>query len=148
MRFFKIFLLLSVLVFAHLVFSQGRRSGEPPSGASTSSQELTIPDVRFTTGSSEEIDKEMNILAGQLKLTEDQKKKARIIIESRQKQVLEVREVLFPVSKPGESPGHGGSEAMDKVLKESHAKMLTILNEEQKKKYDEIDPNIKAPVMK
>jgi len=148
MKTIKIILVFLVLTAANFVFAQGGGSGQPPSDASLSSQELTLPDVRFSTGTVEEIDKEMNILIKQLNLTDDQKKKARVIVEERQKKALEVRDVLFPVSKPGENPNPEGGKAMNKVLQESHAKMLTILNEEQKKIFDEIDPNIKDPFSK
>ena len=145
MKNFTFILAFLVLIVADFVFAQDGSDNKPPSDKSSSSEELTIPDVRFSKGTVEEIDQEMNILVKQLKLTEDQKKKARIIIEERQKKALEVRDVLFPVSKPGESPKSEGGEAMTKVLKESHEKMLTILNEEQKKIFDEIDPNVKDP---
>ena len=148
MKTIRMILVFLMLTGANVLFAQDTGKGQPPPDASSSSQELTIPDVRFSKGTVEEIDQEMNILVKQLKLTEDQKKKARIIIEERQKKALEVRDVLFLVSKPGESPKPEGGEAMTKVLKESHEKMLTILNEEQKKIFDEIDPNIKDPFSK
>ena len=145
MKTIKMILVILALTVANFVFAQDSGKGKPTFNASSSSQELKIPDVRFSKGTVEEIDQEMSILVKQLKLTEDQKKKAHIIVEERQKKALEVRDVLFPVSKPGESPKSEGGEAMTKVLKESHAKMLAILNEEQKKIFDEIDPNIKDP---
>jgi hypothetical protein len=84
------------------------------------------------------VDDQLKNLTTQLALTEAQQPVARAILEEKQKLVLGVRE-KFPVAKPGSPPSQEGIEAMTKAMKSVHVKMLAILNDDQKKKYDAID---------
>jgi hypothetical protein len=87
---------------------------------------------------SDSIDDQLKNLATQLALSEAQQTEARAILEEKQKLVLGVRE-QFPVAKPGSPPSQEGIAAMTKAMTTVHNKMLAILNDEQKKKYDSID---------
>ena len=82
MRFFQIILVLLVLTVAHFAFAQVCGGGQSPSGVSSSSQELAIPDARFTSGSIDEIDEELNILADKSP-TQDSKRRACHVISIR-----------------------------------------------------------------
>jgi hypothetical protein len=101
-------------------------SGGPPGGAPGGAS------------ASDSVDDQLKNLATQLSLSESQQSSARAVLEEKQKLILGVRE-KFPVAKPGSPPSQEGIEAMTKAMKSVHLKMLAILNDEQKKKYDAID---------
>ena len=79
----------------------------------------------------------MKSLSAQLNLTEDQKTKALAILEEREKGIIEVR-TIFPVAQPASNPSQEGIAAMTKVMEGTRAKMMTILNDEPKNKYEAI----------
>lgn len=90
------------------------------------------------------VDDQLKNLAAELGLSEAQQTAARAILEEKQKLVLAVQE-KFPVAKPGSPPSQEGIEAMTKAMKSMHIKMLDLLNDEQKKKYDVLDTINPAP---
>jgi hypothetical protein len=87
---------------------------------------------------SDSVDDQLKSLTTQLSLSNSQQDSARAILEEKQKLVLGVQK-NFPVAKPGSPPSQEGIEAMTKVMTTMHSKMLAILDDDQKKKYDAID---------
>jgi len=86
----------------------------------------------------ETVDDQLKSLTTQLDLSESQQASARAILEEKQKLILGVRD-KYPVAKPGSPPSQEGIAAMTKAMTTVHNKMLGILNDEQKKKFDAID---------
>ena len=80
-------------------------------------------------------DDEAKSLAAQLGLTADQKTRVLSVLKEREQGVLKVRKD-FPVAKPGSNPSKEGIAAMDKVMNGAKTKIMAILNDEQKKKYE------------
>jgi hypothetical protein len=132
MRSFKIVLVVLFLSFTGFAFAQGGggqqppagapAQGQPPAGAGGMQQELSVDD-------------ETKSLATQLGLTADQTAKVLTILKEREEGILKVRKD-FPVAKPGSSPSQEGVAAMGKVMNGARAKILSVLNDEQKKKYE------------
>ena len=82
------------------------------------------------------MDDQLTYLTSQLSLSKSQQASARPILEEKSRAILDVREKKFPVAKPGSSPSPEGAKAMKDAMDGIHVKMLAILNDEQKKKYE------------
>jgi hypothetical protein len=130
----KIILVVWYLVFNSLAFAQGGAGQQPPAGAPTQGQ----PPAGAGGMQQQSVEDEAKGLASQLGLTSDQQTKVLEVFKEREKGVLKVRED-FPVAKPGSSPSREGIAAMDKVMKVAAAKIMAILNDEQKKKYEVVN---------
>lgn len=82
------------------------------------------------------VDDQLEYLTSQLSLSKSQQASARPILEEKTKAILDIRERRFPVAKPGSPPSPEGGKAMKEAMDGIHVKMLAILNDEQKKKYE------------
>lgn len=129
----KILVITFTFTCALLVFAQSGPGGAPQPGAPASSGG---PGGGASGGDT--VDDQLKSLTTQLSLSASQQSAARTILEEKQKLVLGVRK-KFPVAKPGSPPSQEGIAAMTKAMTTVHNKMLAILNDEQKKKYDAID---------
>lgn len=134
MKLSKIFVITLMFACATLIFAQSSPGGAPQTGAPAAGGG---PGGGASGGDT--VDDQLKNLTTQLALTEAQQPAARAILEEKQKLVFGVRE-KFPVAKPGSPPRQEGIEAMTKAMKSVHVKMLAILNDDQKKKYDAIEP--------
>lgn len=133
MRSIKIFLVVLFLSFTGFAFAQGGAGQQSPAGASAQGQ----PPAGGGGMQQQSVDDEAKSLASQLGLTADQKTKVLAILKEREEGILKVQKD-FPVAKPGSNPSQEGIAAMDKVMSGVRAKIMTILNDEQKKKYEAI----------
>jgi hypothetical protein len=132
MKKIRIFVIALTFTYALSVFAQNGPGGAPPSGAPTAGG------PGGAAAGSDTIDGQLKDLTTRLDLSESQQASARAILEEKQKLTLAVRE-KFPVAKPGSPPSSEGIAAMTQAMTAVHNKMLAILNDEQKKKYDAID---------
>ena len=128
------------------VFAQGGPGGAPQGGAPQAGGPGGGPGGGAGGGvpGNDSIDDQLKSLTTQLALTKSQQTSARTILEEKQKLILGVRE-KYPVAKPGSAPSQEGIAAMTEAMKTSHNKMLAILNEDQKKKYDATDAITPGP---
>jgi hypothetical protein len=133
MNKFRILVLSFAFALPLSAFAQSDTGGAPPLGAAPAS----APGGGAHT--EETVDAQLKTLTTQLALTISQQTVARGILDEKQKLIVEVRE-KFPVAKPGSPPSEDGIAAMTKVMSSMHKKMLAILTEEQKIKYDALDP--------
>ena len=131
MKSIKIVLVLLFLAFTGFAFAQGGAGQQPPAGGPAQGQ----PPAGAGGMQEQSVDDEAESLAAQLGLTADQKAKVLVILKEREEGVLKVRKD-FPVAKPGSNPSEEGIAAMDKVMKVATVKIMAILNEDQKKKYE------------
>jgi hypothetical protein len=139
MKMRKILVITLTFACALFVFAQSGPGGAPQPGAPASGGG---PGGGASGGDT--VDDQLKNLTTQLALSESQQSAARAILEEKQKLILGVRE-KFPVAKPGSPPSQEGIEAMTKAMKSEHLKMLAILYDEQKKKYDAIDATEPGP---
>ena len=119
------------------VCAQNAPGGAPPASAPAAGGPGGAP-------GNETVDDQLKSLTTQLGLTEPQQASARAILEEKQKLILGVRE-KYPVAKPGSPPSQEGIAAMTQAMTTVHNKMLGILNDEQKKKYEAIDVIMPGP---
>ena len=121
---------------AFSVYAQNAPGGAPPAGAPASAAPGGAPGGAGM--GDESVDDQLKSLTTQLDLSKPQQNSARAILEEKQKLILGVRE-KYPVAKPGSPPSQEGIAAMTQAMTTVHNKMLGILNDEQKKKYEAID---------
>ena len=131
MKSIKIILVVLFLSLAGIAFAQGDAGQQPQAGAPAQGQ----PPAGGGGMQEQSVEDEAKGLASQLGLTSDQQTKVLEILKEREKGVLKVRED-FPVAKPGSNPSQEGIAAMDKVQNGARTKIMAILNDEQKKKYE------------
>jgi hypothetical protein len=131
MRSVKIVLVVLFLSFTGFAFAQGGGGQQPPAGAPAQGQ----PPAGAGGMQEQSVDDETKSLATQLGLTTDQTAKVLTILKEREEGILKVRKD-FPVAKPGSSPSQEGVAAMGKVMNGARAKIMSVLNDEQKKKYE------------
>ena len=134
MRTIIILLVIIFIAFSSSSFAQGGAGQQPPAGAPTQGQ----PPAGAGGMQQQSVEDESKGLASQLGLTANQQTRVLEVLKEREKGVLKVREE-FPVAKPGSSPSQEGIAAMDKVMNEARAKIMTILNDEQRKKYEAVN---------
>ncbi len=145
MKRFWILAISFTLLCALSVSAQSAPGGAPPAGAPAAGGPGG-PGGGSGGGvpGNESIDDQLKSLTTQLGLSKSQQDSARTILEEKQKLILGVRE-KYPVAKPGSPPSQEGIAAMTQAMTTVHNKMLGILNEDQKKKYDASDAITPAP---
>lgn len=129
------------------VYAQGGPGGAPQAGAPQGgAPQAGGPGAAPGGGAAgnETVDDQLKSLTTQLGLSKSQQTSARAVLEEKQKLILGVRE-KYPVAKPGSAPSQEGIAAMTAAMMTSHNKMLAILNEDQKKKYDASDAITPGP---
>jgi hypothetical protein len=133
MRTIIILLVILFFAFNNSAFAQGSAGQQPPAGAQTQGQ----PPAGAGGMQQQSVEDEAKGLASQLGLTADQQTKVLEVLKEREEGVLKVRKD-FPVAKPGSSPSQEGIAAMTKVMEGASTKIMSILDERQKKKYEAI----------
>ncbi len=105
---------LLLLLCAGTALSQGRKGGDP----------------------AQMVDRQVTAMKDRLKLTDDQEKKVKTILQDQMKKQAELRQKYN--MQPGERPPQEAMEAMKKLREDVNTKMSEVLSKEQMADYQKM----------